>query len=228
MAEEVRTEGKEKSTGKRRISVQAIALIAAIVLVIALAIFGVLKFMEWRNNGARYAEALAEQIGVSPATAQKYAHITLENASQFACVNIAAEEYKYLYESGRTVTVSGVKIPEWVIYVGENNDTVTDVQYYNYAQLQKFGNGIKTAAHVDASGITMGMDSAAVQTYVGFKPLRVAYTSAGKEEAYKYYYKDANTGNTVSYVLYVNYVDNAAVSATEKENQFIVSVLMLK
>lgn len=213
---------------KRHVSFKAIGLVIVIVAVIGLAIFGVIKLMQWRNNGARFAEALSEQIGVSPETAQKYAHITLENASEFACVNQAAEQYKYLYESQRTVTVSGVKIPQWVIYVGEKNNTVTDIQYYDYAQLQKYGTGVKTSAHVDAAGVTPGMDSAAVQTYIGFKPLRTSYTNTGKEEAYKYYYKDANTGNTVSYILHVTYNDNLAVQATEEENQFILDVLMLK
>ncbi|MBR3629484.1 MAG: hypothetical protein IKN55_03320 [Oscillospiraceae bacterium] len=215
------------SKQKRHVSIKAIGLVILIAAVIGLAIFGVLKLMQWRNNGARFAEALSEQIGVSPETAQKYAHITLQNASEFACVNQAAEQYKYLYESQRTVTVSGVKIPQWVIYVGEKNDTVTDIQYYDYAQLQKYGSGVKTNAHVDASGIINGMDPAAVQTYVGFKPLRIVYTNKSMEESYKYYYKDANTGNTVSYILHVTYEDNLAVNVTEEENQFILNVLML-
>ncbi len=213
---------------RRRMSAKAVLLIIVIVAVIGLAIFGVLKLMQWRNNGARFAEALSEQIGVSPETAQKYAHITLENASEFACINQAAAEYKYLYESQRTVTVSGVKIPQWVIYVGEKNNAVTDVQYYNYAQLQKYGSGVKTSGHVEAAGITAGMEPSAVQTYIGFLPLRTAYTNDSKEEAYKYYYKDANTGNTVSYILRVTYEDNVAVKVTEEENQFILSVLTLK
>ncbi len=220
-------EQKEKQP-KRHISIKAIGLVVLIAAVIGLAIFGVLKLMQWRNDGARFAAALSEQIGVSPETAQKYAHITLQNASEYACINQAAEQYKYLYESKRSVTVSGVKIPQWVIYVGEKNGTVTDVQYYNYAQLQKYGSGVNTKAHVDASGITTGMDPAAVQTYVGFQPLRISYTNGSKEEAYKYYYKDANTGNTVSYILKVTYEDDLAVKVTEEENQFILAVLMLK
>ncbi|MCR4644253.1 MAG: hypothetical protein K5695_02455 [Oscillospiraceae bacterium] len=218
---------EQKTKPKRHISIKAIGIVVLAIAVIGLIIFGVIKLFQWRNDGAKFAGTLSEQIGVSAETAQKYAHITLENASQYACVNQVAGDYKYLYESKRSVTVSGVKIPQWVIYVGEKNGIVTDINYYDYAQLQKFGSGVKVSAHVDPAGVIAGMDPATVQTYTGFKPLRVSYTVGGMEEAYKYYYKDANTGNTVSYILRVNYENGLAVSATEEENQFILSVLTI-
>ncbi|MBP0973898.1 MAG: hypothetical protein J5851_08340 [Oscillospiraceae bacterium] len=223
------TEDNEQETKpKRHISFKAIGIVVLAIAVIGLIIFGVIKLFQWRNDGAKFAETLSEQIGVSAETAQKYAHITLENASQYACVNQVAGDYKYLYESKRSVTVSGVKIPQWVIYVGETNGIVSDIRYYDYAQLQKYGSGVKVSAHVDPAGVTAGMDPAAVQSYTGFKPLRVSYTVGSMEEAYKYYYKDANTGNTVSYIMRVTYENGAATAVTEEENQFILSVLTIK
>lgn len=230
MSEEFRAEAAQvlpEKKRRRRMSPKALLLLAGIVAVVILLIFGIIMFSRWRNNGGRYAVKLSEQIGVSPQTAQKYAHITLENASQFACINEAAAEYPYLYESKKTVRVSGVSIPEWVIYISVSDNTVTDVSYYNYNQLQKYGNGVKTQAHVETVGITIGMSPDAVQHYIGFAPLQVYYTAEGMQEAYKYYYKDQNTGNTVSYVLYVNYEDGQAVSAAEEENRFILSMLTL-
>lgn len=231
MSEEFRTEAEVlpgKKAGKRRMSPKAVLVLVGIVAAVILIIVGIIMFSRWRNDGARYAQKLGEQIGVSPQTAQKYAHLTLENASTFACINEAAAEYPYLYESKKSVKVSGVSIPEWVIYISVSDNTVTDVSYYNYNQLQKFGNGVKTKAHVEAAGITIGMSPDAVQHYIGFAPLRVYYDSATTmQEAYKYYYKDQNTGNTVSYVLYVNYEDGQAVSAAEEENRFILSMLTL-
>lgn len=214
---------------KRKISNRArvVLIVLGVILVLGLVGFGVFKILQWRNDGERYAARLSEQIGVSPETAQKYAHITLANASEFASVNAAAEEYPYIYESKKTVKVSGVSIPEWVIYLSEVNNTLTEVVYYNYNQLQKFGNGVKTKGHIEHNGITMGMTPEAVQAYIGFAPLRMYYSNEGLQEAYKYYYKDQNTGNTVSYVLYVNYADGQAVSAAEEENQFIVAMLTL-
>lgn len=230
MSEEVRTETPEilpEKKQKRRMSPKAVLMLVGIVAAIILIIVGIIAVGRLRNNGERYAEKLGEQISVSPQTAQKYAHITLENASQFACINEAAADYPYLYESRKTVKISGVSIPEWVIYIAVSDNIVTDVSYYNYNQLQKYGNGVKTQAHVETAGITIGMSPDAVQHYIGFAPLRVLYTTEGMQEAYKYYYKDQNTGNTVSYVLYVNYVDDQAVSAAEEENRFILSMLTL-
>ncbi len=226
MAEEVKAEGAPKK--KRKLSLKAVGIVTAVVVVLVAVCIGVVWFMRWKNDGARYAKSLSEQIGVSPETAQKYAHLTLDTASQFACINMAAEDYKYLYESKKTVQVSGVSIPQWVIYVGEDDNIVTDVQYYQYTQLQDYGNGVKVQAHVDVPGITIGMSQEGVHQYVGFAPLCVSYTSEGMREAYKYYYKDQNTGNTVSYVLYVTYEDGVVSEVSEVENQFILSVLTVK
>jgi hypothetical protein len=190
-------------------------------------IVGAIKLRNWYNDGGRYAAALAEQIGVSPQTAQKYAHLTLSSSSEYACINMAAEGYSTLCESKYTVQVSGVTIPQWVIYAAETNNALTDIVYYDYRQLHKYGNGTQTSAHIAADGVTVGMDPETVQQYIGFAPLCRAYDGTGMEEAYKYYYKDKNTGDTVSYVLTVRYEDDKAVSVTEKENYFILSVLTL-
>lgn len=225
MEGEVKTEPLE--TGKRRLSLKAVGIIVGILAVIALVLLGVFTWMQWNNDGARYAERLSEQIGVSPETAQKYAHLTLDNASKFACVNLAAEDYAYIYESKQTVEVSGVTVPQWVIYLKEDDKILTNVEFYNYVQLDTYGTGVKTSAHVEKNGIILGMTPEEVQQYTGFAPLCRSYSNKGMREAYKYYYKDENTGNTVSYILYVNYEEGQAVSASEKENQFILPLLML-
>ena len=232
MAEEMKTDisidHMEKKKKKRKLSPKAALVLVCAVLVIIVIIVAVFAVSRHLNNGKRYAERLSEQIGVSKDTAEKYAHVTLQNASQFACINVAAEPYPYLYESKKTVKVSGVSIPQWVIYISENNGSMSEVLYYDYAQLEKYGNGVKTDQHVETSGITIGMSPDAVQQYIGFAPLRISYNADGMQEAYKYYYKDQNTGNTVSYILYVNYTDGKAASAAEEENQFILSMLTVK
>lgn len=222
MAEEIITEHKEE---KRKISWKAIGIIAGCVVGIAAIITGFILFTNWRNNGSAYAARLSEQIGVSAETAQKYAHVSLKSASSFACVNMAAEEYPYLYESTRRTDVLGVTVPEWVIYIGEKNSTVTDVLYYNYKQLQKFGNGVKQDAKLDIQGITSGMNRDAVHQYVGFEPLCTAFNAKGFTESYKYWFKDQNTGNTVSYIVRVQYDDGICKEVTEEEILFILPLL---
>ena len=224
MAEEIITQHKKV---KRRISWKAVGIIALIVLVIAGVVYGVIRFMSWRNNGTGYAEKLSEQIGVSAATAQKYAHITLQSASEYACINMAAAEYPHLFESTRKTKVMDVSIPAWVIYLAETNDAVTDVIYYDYRQLGQYGSGVKTSAHIGTEGVTAGMTSEAVREYLGFAPLCTSYHSGGKTESYKYCFKDQNTGNTISYLLTVTYAEGAVTGVTEAENYFILSVLTL-
>lgn len=223
--EETITEQKPK---KRRISWKAIGIAVIAVLLTAGGIYGGIRFSAWRNNGSGYAEKLSEQIGVRAATAQKYAHVNLQSASEFACINMAAADYPHLFESTRTTQVMGVTIPEWVIYIGETNDTVTDVIYYNYKQLQNYGSGIAANAHIGTEGITPGMTPEAVQTYVGFAPLCTAYSNEGFTESYKYYFEDQNTGNTVSYIITVTYDDDLVKSVSEEEHYFILSVLTVE
>lgn len=218
----------EKNPRRRRISLKAFAILFAVVVVLVGIIWAAVAIGHWRNNGAAYARSLAEQIGVSPETAEKYAHLTLQTTSSFACVNMAAEGYPYLYESKKTVEVSGVTIPEWVILVDVKNNALTQVVYYDYNQLKKYGNGVKTSAHIATDGATPGMDPATVTEYIGFAPLCTSYTGSGMVQYYKYYYKDKNTDNTVSYILTADYADGKLRSVREKENYFIVDDLTVE
>jgi len=205
-----------------------VVLIAIAVLIGV--IVGFIVHANWRNNGARFAYKLSEQLGEQQATAEKYARLKFGGSSEFSCINqIAMEQGNTLFESKRATTVSGVKIPEWVIFAREENgDILSEIIFYHYKQLGEFGNGVKVKAHVAPEGITTIMSPEAVQHYVGFAPLRVNYNADGMQEAYKYYYKDLNSGNSVSYILYVNYENGLAVSAAEEENLFILPFLTLK
>jgi hypothetical protein len=222
MAEEIITQHKKQ---ERRISWKAIGIISGSAALFVAVITGIILFTNWRNNGEAYAQRLSEQIGVSAETAQKYTHVNLKGASTFACVNMAAEEYPYLYESTRRTEVLGVTIPEWVIYVGEKNHTVTDVLFYNYKQLQKYGSGVKLDDKLDIAGITSGMNQDAVHQYVGFDPLCTAFSTKGFTESYKYWFKDQNTGSTVSYMIRVDYDDGICKDVKEEENLFILPYL---
>ena len=224
MAEEIITEHKKKRK-LPKISWKAVGIIAGAIVCIAAVVTGLILFTNWRNNGSAYAQRLSEQIGVSAETAQKYAHVNLQGASSYACVNMAAEEYPYLFESPRKTDVLGVTVPQWVIYIGEKNNTVTDVLYYDYRQLQKFGNGVKLDTKLDIQGITSGMNQDAVHEYVGFDPLCTAFNAQGFTESYKYWFKDQNTGNTVSYFVRVQYDDNICKKVTEEEVIFVLPYL---
>lgn len=227
MSDETVTKKTKSKSTKPRLSWKAVGIIALVVAIAVGGTYGVIRIAQWRNNGAGYAVKLGEQIGVSAATAQKYAHITLQSASEYACINMVAAEYPHLFESPRKTDVMGVTIPEWVIYVGERNDAVTDILYYDYRQLGKFGNGVKRSTQLAIDGITNGMSTEAVHTYADFEPLCITYSAKEMTESYKYYYKDQNTGDTLSYIVKVTYHDGLVTDVKEEENQFILSVLTL-
>lgn len=213
---------------RRRLSPRAAAALFIVIVVIAVIGIVIVKVQQWKNDGARYALTLSEQIGVSPETAQKYARVDLSDTSEYACVNMIVQEGQYVYESKNAVEVSGVTIPEWLVITGTLNNVVTDVTFYDYRQLKKYGNGVETSGHVEATGISTSMTPADVQKYIGFAPLCTKYTSTDVVETYKYYYNDEESGNVVSYLLNVTYTNGIASAASEKENHFILSVLTVQ
>lgn len=215
---------------KLRFSPRAAAILFAVIVVIAIIVLISLKVSSWKNDGARYAQTLSEQIGVSPETAEKYTRVKLTNGSDYACINAAAfsGNYTHLVESKKTTEVYGVTVPQWLIYAQTTNNLISEVAFYDYTQLNAYGTGHKVKEHIDATGINTGMDSAAVQKFVGFPPLHVKYTSEGIVETYKYHYQDAESGNLVAYLLHVSYKDGKASAAAEQEDQFMVELLTVK
>jgi hypothetical protein len=230
MPQTTNAQNKQPRKVKRRFSPQAAAILFGVIVIVAIIALISAKVNAWKNDGARYARSLSEQIGVSPETAEKYTKVELTGSSDYACVNAAAaaQEYSYLYESSKSVEVSGVSVPEWLIFARTVNNVITEVTYYDYTQLKTYGQGVETRGHVDAAMINTGMDSAAVQEYIGFAPLRTKYTSEGVVETYKYHYEDKESGNLVSYLLHVSYLNGKASAAAEEENQFVVSLLTVK
>ncbi len=215
---------------KLRFSPRAAAVLFAVIVVIAIIVLISVKVGQWKNDGARYAQSLSEQIGVSPETAEKYTRVKLIAGSDCAYVNAAAfsQGYSLLTESKKTVEVYGVSVPQWVIFTGTSNNVITEVSYFDYTQLNTYGTGTKVKEHIDATRINTGMDSKAVQEYVGFAPLRIKYTSEGIVETYKYHYEDPESKNLVSYLLHVSYKDGRASAAAETEDQFMVELLTVE
>ena len=233
-ASEKRKKNSKKKFSRKKFSLPAMnrsAMVILIVIAVLVAVLlGIIIHANWRNNGARFALKLSQQIGEQQATAEKSAHLKLGGSSEFSCINqISMEQGGLLFESQKATTVSGVKIPEWVIFVKkENSDILSEITFYHYKQLGEFGNGVKVKGHVAAEGITTIMTPEDVQHYIGFQPLRVNYRENGMQEAYKYYFKDKNSGDSVAYILYVNYENGLAVSAAEEQNQFILPFLTLR
>lgn len=217
---------EETKKSRARLSKKGMLAVAVILLLLIAVVLGMMKYRSWRNDGARYARKLAEQIGVATQTAEKYARLSLSGSSENASINLAMDGREFIFESERSADVSGVSIPAWVIYVDVDDNQISTVDYYDYRALGRYGTGVQhREGHIALEGITTTMDSSAVQNYIGFAPLCTSYTADSHKEVYKYYYKDENSGNTVCYFLAVNYKDGLAVSASEREDYFLLNVL---
>jgi hypothetical protein len=84
---------------------------------------------------------------------------------------------------------------------------------------------VKLDSKLAIQGITSGMNQDAVHEYIGFEPLCTAFNAKGYTETYKYWFKDQNTGNTVSYFVRVTYDDNICKEVSEEEILFILPLL---
>lgn len=210
---------------KKKLSIKGI-LILAVILLIAAGIIALILFLQARrNDGAAHALELSEEIGRDIQTAQKRTRINLSAASEYGVINQLATDYEYLYESPRSVQVRGVSIPQWVILTDVNGSQIEKVVFYDYRQLHSYGNGTKTKHRITTDGIIPGMDSISVEENLGLHPFCTEYTAGTTINRYKYYYKDKNTSNTVSYTISATFTDNQLQSIQETENLFILNDL---
>ena len=210
---------------RRRMAPRAVALLTVIAALLLLLVISLLR-SQMRNNGRRYAAKLGEQVGMSVGAAQDAAGVELGTSSQYPVVSQVGAAYPYVYESPKTTTVAGVEVPQWVIFCAASNDTITQVVFYDYRQLQSNGHGARVRSHIELSGVTTGMTPATVQGFVGSLPLRRLYvTGQGLEETYKYHFK-ADDGTMTECLLYVTYdADGHACTASESTRAAVSELL---
>lgn len=189
---------KNKGGAKRNRILLVLGLTGVLVLVLVLVIF----VQKRRNDGQRYARRLAEKIGSTSGTAQKYAGVTLQQQSAFSTLNKLYASYQGIAESGKTCRIQGVKLPEWAIFCNTDADDLTNVTFYNYELLEKNVFGTERNAYIDTNQIPVGSTLAEVETQLDLIPYRIQYLQ-GKTELreYRYCYEDRDTDEIVSYVI---------------------------
>ncbi|MCQ2408272.1 MAG: hypothetical protein MJ065_07055 [Oscillospiraceae bacterium] len=195
--------GKQKNNrGRRNIQRNRILIAAgaAAVLILALVIAIIVRLR--KNDGARYALKLSENIGQPVSSAAKNAGVSLADSSHFSTLNKLYASYQGMAESAKTCRIQGVKLPEWAIFCNTDVDELTNVTYYNYALLEKNIFGTVRKSYLDPNLVDVGAAPDRVQEQLDLVPYRIQYLE-GKTELreYRYCYEDGDSEEIVSYVI---------------------------
>lgn len=226
--DENRLEGKEKKKKapfKLSAKTKIIAITVIIVLLIWLVFF--ILVLVGGNKGEKTARKLADGIGNSVFDVVKgidYAFLTHEDVSPDFLNEI--EKYDRLCKSDEDVKISGVHVPEWVIYcVLDSKDSITSVKYYNFSVIEKNWKGAKVDSSINIDNFEKGMTIAEVSDILDFEPLSIEYFDDKTVYGYRYYCLDIDK-NERSYLITAEFNESGRLSnISSEENKFITFFL---
>ncbi|MCD8327493.1 MAG: hypothetical protein LUC25_00160 [Ruminococcus sp.] len=186
-----------------------LALVA--VIIILLVIFLVVQFS--KSESEEIAELLAEGVGHKTSDLLKLEDVSLEEKSTYSGVTDYIK-FSYLNESGDEIKVDGVKMPEWLVTVFEEEDVVTSVILYDFTVMENTYKGLKADGEIKLSSYSEGDSFSKVEKAIDLDP----YTTEYNDDdviiyTYKYYYIDS-ADNEQARTLVVQTKDGKYVSST--------------
>lgn len=216
---------KEKKPFKLTVKMKVIIITAAAILLVWVVFFIIILING--SKGERTARKLADGIGSSGFDVVKgidCAFLTREDVSPDFLNDI--EVYNWLCKSEDTVKISGVFVPEWVIYCTlDEKDKITGVKYYDFSVIEKNWKGEKTDSLLSTKSFETGMTIDEVCDKVDFDPISINYTKDKTVYDYRYYCLDIDK-NERSYSLTVEFNESGRLSSvSSRENDFITFFL---
>lgn len=191
------------------------AAVLVVVVIICLVIFLA------PDPGRRTAESLADKLGRTAALAEKDTGITLADGTSYPVLRQIVS-YDYLVESDKIITVEGIQLPEWVVFVQmDSSDKISSVTYYDFSLLQHTWKGNHRGEDIDESKLTYGMARKEAEKIVGFSPLVTTWSNDDTILCrYKYYFLDDMTRNEKACYLNITYdlVGNVKLTNIEENN----------
>ena len=122
-------------------------------------------------------------------------------------------KFSYLNESGDSLRVDGVKMPEWLITVFEEDGVVDSVILYDFTVMKETYKGIETKEEIKLSTFSSGDNFRSVKNAIGLDPYKVEYKDDDViNYTYKYYYTDT-ADNEQARMLTVQTKDGEYISS---------------
>ncbi|MCR5121080.1 MAG: hypothetical protein K6B74_01525 [Ruminococcus sp.] len=214
---EVKTDD-DKPSAARTISLKALAMIAAAVLLTVLILILVLNYRS--AEGERYAESACDYIGknVRDLNDAMTGKVYYADSSKFAGVNNAVR-FDAIAESGKSVKAGGVKYPQWAVTVknDKNGGFISDVIYTDFSVVKGDMRGIRTDGLIDLDKFSEGEKKSSVLREIKPRPYSISCSQTGIiVYTYKYWYKLDN-GDEQAAILRVGFSEKGdyKYSATE-------------
>ena len=150
-------------------------------------------------------------------------------SSGYSVVNYIAD-YDHICESEKSVTVDGIKLPEWAVLLRENSSgSVEEAVLYNFSILKHSWMGEKLSSKIEASAVEFGSKIRSAERSIGLKPYTIIKESAENTSTYvyRYHYTDEESGNNfvMNFYVIVNDVDGKVVDVREEQLDYLNLIL---
>jgi hypothetical protein len=183
-------------------------LVLGILAVIAVVVAAVLIFDSLKKSeGERIFENVP--LGRTVDIADKDTGVKFDIYSAYPVLtNISS--YSYVSESERSVSVEGIKLPEWAVLLTKNTqNNISKVTYYEFASLKSSWKGNTLSEKINTDVIEYGQTIADVEKEIGLKPyVMISMLDNNTTECVFRYNTQNEAGDNVVYNLSV-FIDDA-------------------
>jgi hypothetical protein len=199
---------------KKKLKVAAVVAAGLAIAVLIIVVVSSLRTSEGRRIAdnvplGRDIEMVNKDTGV----------VFLRNAGNAVLPEIGT--FSYIYEAEDTITVDGIKLPDWCIMLSENSEgLIYKVTYYDFTMLRGSWKGQKSNNLPDTEAVEYGSKIAEAQKILGLRPYAIVTTNDDNTQklVYRTHSEDEN-GNVCVYDinLFVNEADGTVrdISMTE-------------
>ena len=150
-------------------------------------------------------------------------------SSAYSVVNYIAD-YDHICESEKSVTVDGIKLPEWAVLLRESpSGSVEEAVLYNFSILKRSWMGEKLSSKIESSAVEFGSKIRSAERAIGLKPYTIIRESAENTSTYvyRYHYTDEESGNNfvMNFYVIVNDVDGKVIDVREEQLDYLNLIL---
>jgi hypothetical protein len=188
------------------------------IVVVAVLIIGSLK----RSEGERIFENVP--LGRTVEIADKDTGVSFEVSSEYAILS-AVSPYSYVCESDGSVSVEGIKLPEWAVLLTKNaQNNINKVSYYEFSALKSSWKGHNATQKIDMSTIEYGKKISEIEKLLGMRAYaKIAMLDNNTTECIFRYNAPDESGNSRVYNLsvFIDDADDTVKNVSESEMNYI-------
>ncbi|MCH5194823.1 MAG: zinc ribbon domain-containing protein [Oscillospiraceae bacterium] len=224
-----KTKPAKDGEGKNRLSLILKLAAAAVILVVIIIIIVSVAASVNASKGRKLFDNIPLGRDVDFIVSQTGMVFLSEESSEYGALNYIAD-YDHICEAEKSVTVDGIKLPEWAVLLRENaSGSVEEAVLYNFSILKNSWMGEKTGSKIEASAVEFGAKIRAAERAIGLKPYTIIKESAENTSTYvyRYHYTDEESGNyfVMNFYVIVNDVDGKVVDVREEQLDYLNLIL---